>query len=388
MKTMARWCRAGAWSLFLGFVVGCGSEPTAPAPSVTAPDSDGVQTVAAPAAAVPADASAVPSPTPPDMPESASAAAGDSTSTGEDTPPTAPTMDQWRAWATALAGSDVLAREAASERLDRAVAADPRPLWALLDDASPEVRRGAIFYWLDRFDPADADAVAALSQRLTDPDPAVRAIAISAARRFPPTALVQALPQLNLVLADHQGTAETRAAAARLIGTLEELGGQAVSTLTQAAGGDPDPSVRSACLLALGRVAEVKQAVAVLQEALRQDPHPNVRGLAATRLARLGPAAAEAASALAAALADSDEGVGRKAADTLVELGPAAVPPTVAQLDASEAATRRLAVFVLARLGASAKPAIEAVRGRLQDPDAEVRQLAEAAIRRIEAAQR
>ena len=57
------------------------------------------------------------------------------------------------------------------------------------------------------------------------------------------------------------------------------------------------------------------------------------------------------------------------------------------KLDASDVDVRRLAVFVLAKLGADAKPALDSLRQLQQDSDAEVKQLAQLAVRRIEAAQ-
>ena len=258
----------------------------------------------------------------------------------------------------------------------------------MLQDASPQVRRGAIYYWLDRFDPADSEVVAALSRCLSDQDPAVRAIAMSAAQRFPAAVVAQVLPQLSAVLAERQNSTETRASAARLIGTLDAQGREAAGALAQAAGSDPDPPVRSACLLSLCRVAAADQAVPVLQQVLQKDAQAAVRGVAAVRLGKLGPPAAAAAPALADALADSDEGVRRKAADALAALGAAAVTPAVGKLEAADAGVRRLAVFVLGKLGATAKPALDALRKRLQDPDAEVKQLAELAIERIEGTNR
>jgi HEAT repeat protein len=298
------------------------------------------------------------------------------------------TVAQLRSWATALAGGDVRTREAAAEALDQAAKAGHQPLWALLQVTSPQVRRGAIYYWLDRFNPADSEAVAALSKGLSDQDPAVRAMAMSAAQRFPAEAVAQALPQLSVLLTNRQNSAETRAAAARLIGTLEAQAGEAAGALAQAAVGDPDASVRSAGLLSLCRAAPADQAAAVLQQVLARDAQASIRGVAAVRLGKLGPSAAGAAPALAEALADRDEGVRRKAADALAALGAAAVTPAVGKLEAADAGVRRLAVFVLGKLGTTAKPALDALRKRLQDPDAEVKQLAELAIRRIEGTER
>ena len=393
METVTRWCGIAV----LGFLVGCGSQGPSPqgSPPAGTPESGG-----APAAKAPSEAkvvqpaapeSALPpqiAPVPDDESTAPPATAVKQPGPVEASENSAPTMDQLRSWATALAGDAVQAREAAAAGLDQAAKAGTPPLWALLQDASPAVRRGAIFYWLDRFDPADSDAVAALSRCLSDQDPTVRGLAMSAAQRFPAGALKESLPQLNGVLRDRKDGAETRAAAARLIGTLDTQAGEAAETLAQAAVGDPDPSVRSAALMSLCRVAPADQAAAVLQQVLARDVEARVRGMAAVRLGKLGPPAAGAAPALADALADSDEGVRRKAADALVTLGAAAVTPAAEKLEATDPGVRRLAVFVLGKLGADAKPALDALRKHLQDPDAEVKQLAELAIRRIEGTER
>jgi HEAT repeat protein len=390
----------------LGFVVGCGSPGPSPqvSPPAGTPESGGTPAAGSPSetpqaesppeakAAQPAAAAAAPAPPIAPVPDDESPAPP-ATAVKQPDPieaaeNSAPTVDQLRSWATALAGDAVQAREAAAAGLDQAAKAGTPPLWALLQDTSPTVRRGAIFYWLDRFDPADSDAAAALSKCLSDPDPTVRALAMSAAQRLPAGALKKSLPQLSGVLTDRKNGSETRAAAARLIGTLDTQAGEAAETLAQAAVGDPDPSVRSAALMSLCRAAPADQAAAVLQQVLVRDVQASVRGMAAVRLGKLGPPAAGAAPALADALADSDEGVRRKAADALVTLGAAAVTPASGKLEAADPGVRRLAVFVLGKLGADAKPALDALRKRLQDSDAEVKQLAELAIRRIEGTER
>ena len=424
METVTRWCGIAV----LGFVVGCGSQGPSPpnSPSAGAPASGKVPAADASAgtprsesptgaeSAPPAVSKPAPRPQIAPVPDGESPAPSASTlpsattaSSATAAPPatTSPsaivekpvgpseagataTVGQLRSWATTLAGGDVRTREAAAEALDQAAKAGHQPLWALLQDTSPQVRRGAIYYWLDRFNPADSEAVAALSKGLSDQDPAVRAMAMSAAQRFPAEAVAQALPQLSVLLTNRQNSAETRAAAARLIGTLEAQGGEAAGALAQAAVSDPDASVRSAGLLSLCRAAPADQAAAVLQQVLARDAQASIRGVAAVRLGKLGPSAAGAAPALAEALADRDEGVRRKAADALAALGAAAVTPAAGKLEAADAGVRRLAVFVLGKLGTTAKPALDALRKRLQDPDAEVKQLAELAIRRIEGTER
>jgi len=412
--------RVTAWwgIAVLVFVLGCGSSgpapqspPGPPGPESSRPqpggsDSDSASLQmpaesAAPAAAKSASPppasvpAAAPAPVPASAPASAPAASAqpersEPSASGQSEPPpaagggAAPGPDQLRSWAAALVGNDVSAREAASERLERVSVGGGQWLLSLLQDASPDVRRGAVFYWLDRFDPADAAVVAALAKRLSDPDASVRKLALTAAQRFPLDTIVQSLPQLTAMLGHPQESAESRAAAARLIGTLDAAAHDAVPALAKAAAADPDPAVRSACVLSICRAAPAADAVAALRQVLRQDSQANLRGLAATRLGKLGQATAAVAPELAEALADRDDGVRRKAADALALSGAAAVAPTMQKLQAPDVAVRRLAVFVLAKLGPDAKPALEALRKLQQDPDAEIKQLAELAVRRIE----
>jgi len=406
--------RIGWWGIVVlavfGIVIGCGSPGPAPQSpsSARSPESSGSPAAeTAPGAASPAMPPEVESPPPaaaesapepaapaPAGKSAAEAPAGKPSQSEKPEPSPVPAAgaaaavppEQLQSWAIALVGTDVQAREAASEKLDHVSIAGLQPLLPLLRNASPEVRRGTVFYLLDRFDPADVAVVAALTKCLTDKDASVRRLALSAAQRFPLEGVVQSLPQLIAMLSDPQQSADSRAAAARLIGTLDTAASDAVPALVRTAGRDPDPTVRSACVLSVCRVAPAEEAVAALRPILRQDSQANLRGLAATRLGKLGSAAAAAAPDLTETLADRDEGVRRKAADALAALGPAAVAPTMQKLDATDAGVRRLAVFVLAKLGADAKPALDALRKLQQDSDAEVKQLAELAVRRIEAA--
>lgn len=395
----------GWWGIaVISFVLGCGSpEPglqsspspeSGGAPAVqTAPDSASPPT--APSAESPSPAAAESAAPPAAAPAPAGEAASQPAATkpsGSGKPEPSPaagatagsSLDQLQSWMAALVGNDVKVREAASEKLDQVSSGSVQPLLPLLQDASPDVRRGTIFYLLDRFDPADAAVVAALTKCLTDQEASARRLALTAAQRFPLDGLIQSLPQLIAILSHPQESADSRAAAARLIGTLEGAAHDAVPALVRAAGGDPDPTVRSACVLSLCRAAPAEEAVAALRQVLRQDAEANLRGLAAMRLGKLGQATAAVTPELAEALADRDEGVRRKAADALAALGPAAVAPTMQQLTAPDVAVRRLAVFVLGKLGGDARPALDALRKLQQDPDAEVKQLAELAVRRIE----
>ena len=56
----------------------------------------------------------------------------------------APPPEQLQSWAAALAAMMFQAREAATEKLHQVAAAGPQPLLPLLQDASPDVRRGTV----------------------------------------------------------------------------------------------------------------------------------------------------------------------------------------------------------------------------------------------------
>ena len=108
-----------------------------------------------------------------------------------------------------------------------------------------------------------------------------------------------------------------------------------------------------------------------------------MRLVAAARVRQLGPAAAPAANDLAATLADSNTGVAEAAADALIRIGPPAVEPLAGQLAASNIEARKLALACLAKLGPAAKPAAGQIEKLKQDLDPQVRQLAEAALKRL-----
>lgn len=298
-----------------------------------------------------------------------------------------PTAAQWQAWAEALSGNDAAARQTAAEELERLAADGAVAFVGALRDESPDVRRCAAFYLIDRFDPADAAMVQAFTAALSDTDGPVRRMALSVAKRFPKDALATAAPQLAVTLENQGETATDRAAVARLIATLEADARPVLPKLLKAMHDDPDKSVRSACLMAVSRVAEPADAVTAFRQMLTDDTDASVRGLAAVRLGRLGPVANVAAADLANAMEDSDDSVARKAADALVAIGSTTVSAAAAKLNSAEPKVRRLAVFVLGRIGPAASPALDGLKERLQDKDREVRLLAEMAIQRIEGGQ-
>jgi HEAT repeat protein len=307
------------------------------------------------------------------------------------TPPTSKTIepggsadDSWQTWAVALAGKDVVARDAASQKLDERGAESVSRMLGLMKNPAAQVRRGAAFYLIERFDASSAEIVPAFTAALADEDATVRHMALSIVPRFPPAAVLEAAPQLATMLRGEREGKANRAAIARLLGGLEIDARVLLPELVRAAKEDREAVVRSACLMAIARVAEPAAAAAAFRQSLKQDADANVRGTAAARLGRVGPAAATAAGDLANALADKAPAVCEKALEALQQIGAPAVPALTEKLVAHDPQVRRRAVLGLGAIGPQAKPALDALKKLLADPDQDVKQLADIAIRRIE----
>ena len=98
---------------------------------------------------------------------------------------------------------------------------------------------------------------------------------------------------------------------------------------------------------------------------------------------QLGSTAAPAAKELAATLADPNNDVAEAAAEALIRIGTAAVEPVAGQLSSKTAAARRLALVCLARIGPAAKSTVPQIEKLKQDPDSQIRQLANAALKQL-----
>jgi HEAT repeat protein len=259
----------------------------------------------------------------------------------------------------------------------------PADVLPLLRDPSAPVRRGAAFYLLGKFDPAQADQVVAFSALLDDDDQTIRGFGLTAVKQMRAKDQIEALPRLTGMLAAMRETkAESRAAIARFIGGLKREAASAADALAGAAADDPDPKVRAACLAAIVQVAEPGACLAPLANGLG-DSDPAVRLVAAAKLQSFGSAAEPAAKQLAAALGDTDQRVREKAATALIAIGAPAALSIVAQLDARNVEAKKLALAALAKIGPPAKAALPAIEKCKTDADPDVKKLAEIAAQRI-----
>jgi len=349
---------------------GCGSRSQPAAPSA-----------AAPTGGPPADSSVRPAEP---APEIAPVQPQPTTSTS---PSAATTASPLRDLAARLIESDGQGgwrtNEKAATELEKLGPEGIAQLWPLLKDSSVDVRRGTAFQLLGEFNPANRDQVAAMSALLDDADRTVRGIGLSTVKQMQSADQIAAVPRLAKMLDPaREDRAANRAAIARLIGTLKQGGAAGLPALVATAAGDSDAAVRSASLMAISQVAAPEQAVTPLVKALA-DKETAPRIVAAARLRQLGAAAAPAAKELAAALSDSEARVAEAAAEALIGIGGPAVEALAGQLSSDSANVRKLALACLAKIGPPAKSAASAIEKCQQDPDSQVRQLAEAALRRI-----
>lgn len=273
--------------------------------------------------------------------------------------------------------------EKAATELEKLGPEEVAQLWPLLKDAQAEVRCGAAVFLLEKFDPGDNEQVAAFCALLDDSDRMARARALDAVRQCSHADQLAALPRLSALLdAKREDRAENRVAVARMCGSLKQEAADSLPALQSAAVGDQDAKVRSAALAAIVQIAEPQAAVAPLTKGL-SDKESAVRLVAAARLRQLGSPAAPAAKELADALADQNNDVAEAAAEALIRIGAAAVEPVTGQLSAKSVAARKLALVCLARIGPAAKSAVPQIEKLKQDPDSQVRQLANAALKQL-----
>ena len=287
-----------------------------------------------------------------------------------------------RKWLTQLVGEETSVREAAREELNNAAVED-EVLLTLMKDPSAAVRQGAIYYLTGRFVIQDIALQEAFLGALEDENSKVRELALQMVARMPVQTIRPAIPQLVRMLDVSAEEERNRATVARFLGRLKIEWQLVLPALVKSVKQDPSVAVRKASLFGVSRIALPKEAVPVYRHILSEDKDVGVRRAAALHLGRLGPEAAAACTELGAALAAEDDQLSDTAAAALTRIGSKAVPVLIEQVSSSIPRARRLAIYSLGVLGPPAKPAIPALKQCLKDSDAEVRQLAEMALRNL-----
>ena len=318
----------------------------------------------------------------------ATAAESDSASAGvaaKDTDASSSTKDPHssaRQWLTQLVSEEATARDQAREQL-KSMGVEDELLLTLMKDSSETVRQGAAYYLTGRFVIQDIALQEAFLEALEDENSKVRQLALQMVARMPVKTIRPAIPQLVSMLNASAEDERNRATVARFLGRLKIEWQQVLPALIKSVKQDPADAVRKASLFGVSRIALPKEAVAVYRHVLSQDKELSVRRTAAVQLGRLGQEAAAACTELGAAMAEEDDQLSDTAAAALTRIGAKAVPELIRQVSSSVPRARRLAIYSLGVLGPPAKPAIPTLKLCLKDENAEVRQLAEMALRNL-----
>lgn len=203
-------------------------------------------------------------------------------------------------------------------------------------------------------------ALPAIREFASDPDPRVRAQALSVLGK-------DGVELLAAALAD--GDANVRRTAAMALRDCRAAALPALPGLRRLLG-DPQMEVRGAAASALAAIgpAAVKPLVEVLKTT-----DPRARESAVYALREIGPGAADALPALRDLEDDPDPAVRRATALAFGALGPAALDPLVGMCRDKDASVRAAAAGALRLLREAAAPALPTLRALLRDPDDWVR---------------
>jgi HEAT repeat protein len=256
--------------------------------------------------------------------------------------------------------------------------ADALPLLApALKDNDATVRKNVVLA-LGSLGPQARGVVTDLLEKLKDNDPEVRKAAAQAVARIGVEGK-GSVPQLIDLLKDRN--VETRRAGAVLLAKLGPDGKEAAPTLA-ATLKDPDREIRRSALEALAQYgADAKAAVPGLRDILKgkdKTLHPNALDV----LSQLGPAAKDAIPELIELL--EDPSLRESAATALGKIGKPAVPALKEALKDNNAKVRAGACMALGEIGPDAKEALFALSSLQRDRDANVRDAATDAMRKVQ----
>jgi HEAT repeat protein len=243
--------------------------------------------------------------------------------------------------------------------------------------------------------PAAAQAIPALGQAAADPDEEIRkaaVIALGLVGKGP--AAANAIPILIAALNDADRQVRVEA-----VWGLSRSGAQSKPLIAAlvAALSDPDGEVASSassavCKIGLAALPSITALLADPNPALGSQleytllnlvsPDPDLRPRGETR-SQVAARIKEARAVVLSALKNPNGRVRDWAADRLANLGESIVPDLIAALGDASALLRAGAAQTLELIGPKARPAIEGLRTRLNDPDATVRAAADSAIKQI-----
>ena len=190
------------------------------------------------------------------------------------------------------------------------------------------------------------------------------------------------VPRVVALLGDYNPM--IREAAAQALGRIGPVAQKDATPALLHAMHDPSGSVRSQAAWALGQLGPAAEAVAPLIEAL-DDDDPEVRRYAAFALSLFGRTAEPAVPKLIERLEDPH--MAYMAARALGAIGKPAkpsIPHLIAALRKDRSLTRMAFTDALAKFGADAKDAVPDLLPLAQDPDADVRKSAAAALQSID----
>lgn len=262
-----------------------------------------------------------------------------------------------------------------------------------------------------KFPDVCALGVEQLTGVLKDPDPAVKvgaAECIATAGANLKEGAKSAAPGLVPLLKDENKAVRTAAVFA--LGRIQPEGASTLSeAMAKMLGAEKDADIKRELVTSIGLLAEKAEPVVRALGAALSDPDEEVRRRAARVLGNFGTAAAPAADALLKALATD------KASDVRVDavralgsaLGPAGVKARLkdlrAQLDPAAQPSYEVRLALVEEIGAlgwkhlgvdlassdpaakeAARETVAALRGRLADPQVNVREAAARAIRHVE----
>lgn len=294
-------------------------------------------------------------------------------------------LDNVRKLVTEMASDASVERRHASEELDLIgpTALDPY-LQELLDKGTDSEKRGTTAYLIGRVTRENVAQVNSLIGLLATTDATLRHNAFQALERVGEEQLVTALPQL---LAQAKNAAEDKAYRVRAVRAVAKLGEAARGSTPEIlalAGDSSVPELQRAAIDAVAKVASTSDAEMFYVQLLQTGSEVDLRRLAASRLMQTANSEA-AVNGLISAFKDASPDVRNEAAKSLVAIGRPGVPFMVKGLADPDPLVRLRVVqtlSVLTSLASEAVPALENLRAN--DADPRVRELAGAALKRIQ----